>query len=207
VKIRHPYWLFWSFLIVAVAVPSVVWTVREIELRQEERVTATRARIERLQSLVTTRYRYRDIVFFERETRLLGIPSGSQEILFAVEMEIHAGVNLGRGFTVEMDPADPARVYITLPAAEVLRVDADEESINQYLIRERLSRIDWLDVADELEAAKERNRQDAVERGILQRAEVQTRSVVAGLARAAGFRAAEVRFRPGEDPDEGELRG
>jgi hypothetical protein len=206
VKIRHPYWLFWSFLIVAVTVPSVVSTVREIELRQEQRVAETRAQIERLQSLVTTRYRYRDIVFFERETRLLGIPSGSQEILFAVEMRIHAGVNLARGFAVEMDPADPARVYITLPAAEVLRVDADEQSIRQYLIRERLTRIDWLDVTDELEAAKERNRRDAVERGILERAEAQTRSIVAGLAGAAGFRTVEIRFRPDESHVE-ELRG
>lgn len=205
-KIRHPYWLFWSFLIIAVAVLSAVWTLREIELRRQERVAETRARIERLQSLVTTRYRYRDIVFFERETRILGIPSGSQEMLFAVEMEIHAGVDLARGFTVEMDAADPTRIYITLPAAEVLRVDAVERSINQYLIRERLTRIDWLDVADELDTAKDRNRRDAIERGILERAEIQSRSIITGLARAAGFRSVEIRFRP-PPADDAELAG
>lgn len=167
------------------------------------RLEAARAHVQRVQTLVTTRYRYRDVVFFDHRTRVLGIPAGQQEILFSVEMEVTAGIDLSHGVEITPDREDRRRVFVTLPAPEVLRVVTDESSIRQYLVLERFGRLDWLDISEEIQVAKTRNRRDAVDRGILSRAQAHTRAVVGNLLRAVGYDSVEIRFRPAAE----ELRG
>lgn len=164
-------------------------------------ITDLREEIGSLRRLTGSEYRYRDVVYYSEETRLLGIPTGRHEVLFSVDIVVRAGVDLSRGFTAETGE-DGARLFITLPAAEIFLVDAEEDSIEQYFSVERLGRLDWLDVGDELTRAKDANRDDAIERGILSTAEAQARNVLIDLARSAGFDSAEIRFRP-----IGELRG
>mgnify|MGYP002875598881 CR=1 FL=1 len=202
VKIRQWYWALLVFA-VAVAVGFGFLAVKDVRSRvQEQSLADVRARIERLRVLSTASFRYRDIVYYDQRTRILGLPAGQQEVLFAVEMDVRAGVDLSRGFTVSID-GDRRRALVTLPQPEVLRVDADEASIRQYLVRERLGRLDWLDVSEEVEAAKERNRGDAVSRGLLDRARTQSERVIRGLLMEAGFPSVEIRFRPTPE----EIRG
>lgn len=158
-------------------------------------VADIREEVSALQTLTAGEYRYRDVVYYSEETRLLGIPAGRREILFSLDIVVRGGVDLSRGFQVETDETGE-RLFLTVPAAEILLVDADEDSIEQYFAAERLGRIDWLDVGDELTRAKEANRADAIERGILSATEAQARSVLSDLGRAAGFETVEIRFRP-----------
>ncbi|MFO8042397.1 MAG: DUF4230 domain-containing protein [Alkalispirochaeta sp.] len=162
----------------------------------QQRLDAAHTQVKHLQTLVTTRYRYRDVVFFDRRTRVLGIPAGQQEVLFSVEMEVTAGIDLSEGVEITPDRDNRRGVYVTLPSPAVLRVVTDEASIRQYLVLERFGRLDWLDISEEIQRAKDRNRQDAVERGILSRAELHTRTVIDNLLRNVGYETVEVRFRP-----------
>ena len=153
-------------------------------------------RIRNLRTIAATEYRYRDVIYFGEESRFLGILAGSRRILFSVTISVTAGVDLNNEVDVQFDPGNRRMVYVTLPSPEVIRVDAEERSISQYFVQDRLGRIDWLSVSDEVEAAKERNRRDAVERGILSQAEVQARAAVERLLQAGGFSTVHVRFRP-----------
>lgn len=153
-----------------------------------------REEVKAIQTLASSEYRYREVVYYGEQARLLGIPAGRREVLFSVDIVVRAGIDLTRGFEVEIDPREKT-VYLTLPAAEILLVDAKEDSIQQYFSTERLGRLDWLDVGEELSRAKAVNRNDAIERGILSAAEEQARSVLDDLIRASGFDTVEVRFR------------
>lgn len=154
------------------------------------------ARIRNLQRIAATEYRYRDVIYFGEDTRFLGILTGSRRILFAVTISVTAGVDLQEGVEVQYESGDRSTVFVTLPAPRVLRVDAEERSISQYFVQDRAGRLDWLAISDEVEAAKERNRADAIERGILARAEDRARAAVSGLLQASGVESVHVRFRP-----------
>lgn len=195
VKIPRWYWAVWALVVVGLVVGTGVVVRSTREQVRAERLTAARGRVETVEHLVTTSFRYRDVVYFDREARILGIPAGQQELLFSVEMDVRAGIDLAEGFSVEPDAASPDAVFVTLPAARVLQIDADEDSIRQYFVRERLQTLDWLDIADEVEAAKRRNREDAVERGILRRAERQAARLLETMLREIGFERVDVRFR------------
>ncbi|TVR71549.1 MAG: DUF4230 domain-containing protein [Spirochaetaceae bacterium] len=151
-------------------------------------------RIRNLQTITSTEYRYRDVIYFGEDARFLGILTGSRRILFAVTISVTAGVDLHRGIEVQFGN-DRDTVFVTLPAPQVLRVDAEERSISQYFVQDRAGRLDWLAISDEVEAAKERNQADAINRGILLRAEVQARTAVTRLLQAGGVGVVHVRFR------------
>lgn len=159
---------------------------------------AVASRIRDLQTIATTEYRYRDVIYFGEQTRFLGLPAGSRSILFSVSISVLAGVDLNHGVDVEIDDRSSDRVFVTLPAPDIIRVDAEDRSIFQYFVQERFSRIDWVEVSDEVENAKERNKRDAIERGLLLQAERQARAVVTRLLHAGGFSRVQVRFRPPE---------
>jgi hypothetical protein len=162
-------------------------------------IHSVRGQIEHLQTLTTSQYEYRDVVFFDEQTRLLGIPAGNREMLFAIRIEVIAGLDLSRSVTVEPG-RDRREVFVTLPPPEIIRVVAREDSIDQYFVRPGFRGIDWLDVSDRIEEAKDRNRTDAIDRGILDRARSHGEFVIRGLLQAAGFETVHIRFRssPGE---------
>jgi hypothetical protein len=166
----------------------------------------TRAVEEELSDLRVLRskeYRYTEVVYYVEESRVLGLRTGLREVLFSVDIVVQAGVDLAAGFSVEVaDESDLPAVYVTLPAAEILLVDAEEDSIEQYFSAELFGRLDLLEIGDELARAKDRNRSDAIERGILDAAERRARVIVTNLFRSSGFQQIEVRFRPAA-----ELRG
>ncbi len=163
-----------------------------------------RGNIQELQTLATTRYEYREVVYFDQQTRLLGIPAGTKEMLFSVRIDVIAGLDLDESVTVEPGNRRKREVFVTLPAPRILRVTAQEDTIDQYFVHSGLGTIDWLYVTDLLEAAKEKNRDDAVSRGILDRARSHGEVVLRGLLTAAGYETIHIRFRSaGRD----ELRG
>jgi hypothetical protein len=162
------------------------------------------SQIREIQSLVTQEYTYRDVVYFDEETRVLGMRTGGREILFAVEISVVAGVDMSDEVTMEHGRGREMLALVTVPSPRVLRVDAREETIDQYFVREGFRGIDWVDVSTEVEAAKERNRTDAIERGILVDAEEQAATLIRDILVAAGYETVEVRFRP---PENRELRG
>jgi len=148
------------------------------------------SRIRMLAELETAESIYRDIVYFGDARSFLFFRTMDRRLLFAVNLHVRAGVDLSEGVRLEPDGAGGVDVY--LPAARILVVDTDESSIHQYFVREQGGRIGYLEFSGSIEEVKERVAADAVERGLLNRAEQNARVLVENLLTVAGVR--EVRF-------------
>lgn len=173
----------------------VWWLTGRSAATPEVSVAEIVSRVEALAQLKTAEYRYRDVIYVGRQTRFFGITTGQSELLFAVELTVQAGIDLRRE-SVAVERAADGTLFVTLPSAQVLAVDTDERTIEQYFVRERLARVDWLTVSDNVQAVKRAITDDAVERGILDRAERNAGVIVAGLLRELSAQPVQVRFAP-----------
>ena len=138
---------------------------------------------------------YREIIYLGKEASFLGIRTQDKRVLFSVDMRVQAGIRLDRGFS--LTPRGISVVEVTLPPAEILLVDADEESIRQFFLLERGGSITHTEYYDEIEASKIAVREDALERGILKKAEENARELIRGILSGAGY--GDIRFlKPAE---------
>jgi Protein of unknown function (DUF4230) len=158
-----------------------------------------------LLELHTHEHIYRDVVYFGEEKSFLGVRTVDRRVLFSIDIRVRAGVDLGRGFTITQDRDDPQRIYVQLPASEILSVDADEASIHEYFIREQGGRIGLLEMTGQLEGVKARTETDSIDRGILQKADANARNIVRNFMSLAGF--SQTIFAPPATPEDGELQG
>lgn len=143
--------------------------------------------IESLLELPTCEHIYRDLVYFGQEKSFLFIKTVDRAVLFSIDIRVRAGLDLAGGIVLTPDRFDSHRIYVRLPAAEVLTVDADESTIEQYFIREQGGRIGLMDLSGQIADVKARTRQEAVDRGILDQADATARSLVRGFLELAGF--------------------
>ena len=163
--------------------------------------------IESLLELHTYEHIYRDLVYFGEEQSFLGIPTVDRAVLFSVDIRVRAGMDLADGVVLTADRTSPDRIYVRLPNPEILTVDADESSIEEYFIRERGGSVGLLELSEQLEGAKARTAEEAVRRGILEQADANARRIVRGFLNLAGFSEVVFASTSTSDEDETELRG
>ena len=135
--------------------------------------------------LPTFEHVYRDVVYLDREKMFLIFKTVQTEVLFAIDVHIQAGLDLREGFLVTGGRREGLTVY--LPKAKVLLADADESTIEQYFIKERGGSISRLEYYDEINKKKEELIQDAIERGILEKAEENARLLIKNFLKMGGF--------------------
>ncbi|MBN1647523.1 MAG: DUF4230 domain-containing protein [Spirochaetales bacterium] len=138
---------------------------------------------------------YRDIIYFNEQRSLLFFRLYKKELLFSVNIRIQAGVDLQKGFSVVNDGTDSIR--ITLPPAEILLADADENSIHEMFLTEDNKQIKLLDYYSEIEARKQEIVDDAMARGILAKAEENIRFMLNNMCTGAGYERVTVQFGNG----------
>jgi len=152
------------------------------------------SRVQTLQNLVSAEYLYRNVVYVDRQRRVLGVAAGSNEVLFSIAIRVQAGIDLSNGFSV--DVSDEERIFVTLPEPEVILVDADEQSIEEYFSAEQFLQIEWLDIGTEVESVKENVRTDAIDRGILDLARTNAESLLKNILQSGGYEHVYIRFKP-----------
>ncbi|RKX93916.1 MAG: DUF4230 domain-containing protein [Spirochaetes bacterium] len=154
--------------------------------------TVIENQIRSLLEIPTVEYVYREILYFDEEARFLGIKHMDKRLLFSVDMVTRAGFDLSKGLEVR-------RIFnsvkITLPKPEILEVDADEESIHQFFVKEWGGKISRLDYYDELNLRKEGIRKDAVKRGILDKARKNFEGMVSKLATSFDLESVNFEYR------------
>ncbi len=152
--------------------------------------------------LPTYEYVYRDIIYIADQAEFLGFRHRDKQLLFAVDVHLQAGIDLKKGVTVtpaETRPGGNRGLSITLPAPEILMIDADETSITQYFKKEFGGEISRLEYYDEISQSKVQIRRDALERGVLTRARENASSVVRSLLQSQGIEPVIVQFRSGSE--------
>ena len=134
------------------------------------------SQIRSILELPTFEHIYRDVVFLDRERSFLIFKTMDAELLFAINVRIQAGIDLRDGFSVVRTRRQGLTVQ--LPPAKILLADADEESIEQYFLKQVGGEISRLEYYDEINFKKEELIADAVARGILRRAGENARLLV-----------------------------
>jgi hypothetical protein len=122
---------------------------------------------------------YRDIVYFGEEARFLGIRHIDRRVLFSIELRLQTGIDLTKG--VQIIPIGDDRLRILLPDPEILLVDADESTIEQFFLKEFGKTIKRLDYYEEIERGKERIREEALQEGVLDKSRSRAREAIRAL--------------------------
>ncbi len=154
-------------------------------LQQRPDIPELESRIREICEIPGYEHVYRDIIYIDEKTSFLAIPVVDKRLLFAVDVRIQAGIDLNEGFNVEKISRKAVRV--TLPPPGVLLADADEESIHQYFLKEFGGQVSRLEYYDEIERKKKELITDAIQRGILVRAEANVRKVIENFLLLSGY--------------------
>lgn len=171
-----------------------------VESSSRPKSTAVERQIKAVLELPSYEYVYRDIIYIADQAEFLGFHHRDKQLLFAVDVHLQAGLDLTKGVTVkpaETLPGGSRGLSITLPAPEILVIDADETSITQYFKKEFGGEIGRLEYYDEISQSKKQIRRDAIERGVLTQARENAASVVRSLLQSQGFDRVVVRFQDG----------
>ena len=168
-------------------------------------------RSRKILELQSCEYVYRDVVYLGQLEKFLGIITSKEtKVLFSINLRVKAGIDLSQKF--EITPVQAASgnsgpaIRIRLPIAKILSVDADETTIHQYFVYEyglmAEEKINLLDVQDELSKAKERAKNDAIKRNILNTAWNNSGNILRNLFHLAGFKTVLIEALPDTAPTE-----
>lgn len=173
------------------------FTAPSCEFRKPPPVGELKSHIQDICEIPGYEHVYRDIIYIDRKTSFLAIPVVDTRVLFAVDIRIQAGIDLSAGFEVEQLSRNAVKV--SLPPAGILLADADEDSIEQYFIKEYGDQVSRLDYYDEIERKKGELIDDAIRRGILDKAEENVRKIIENFLQLSGYTTVVFEeFRPPE---------
>ncbi|MFP4067902.1 MAG: DUF4230 domain-containing protein [Spirochaetaceae bacterium] len=196
-----------SRLPIVAALPCIFILLGSCSPRPNTDVSQLERRITHLLRLHSYEHVYRDIVYFGEERSFLFFKTMDRALLFSVDIVVRAGVDLEQGVDLTLDRGNPERIIVQLPPTCILQIDTDESSIHQYFSRSRGGNVGWLEYGTQLQEVKERVRQDALDRGILTKAEDNVRGITRNFFALSGFE--EVVFRPAGSPrpSDGRIQG
>lgn len=169
-------------LLIIVTVLLVVFS--SVKFR-ENKLQGYSDRIKNLEELVTARHIYRNVIYTEIKENLIV----DKRSLFTINYVVTAGVDLSGGFNIEVKN-NAIVVNYTYP--QILNIDADESSIEQYFTLERFGKLKQSDYLNIVFDEKERIKDDALNGGILERADKNLQRLISGILKEGGIK--EVTF-------------
>lgn len=163
-------------------------------------------RIREILSLPTYEHVYRDVVYVGEEAKFLGIiPTKDKRTLFSIDVNVRAGIDFTEGIDVSVGSDGTA--VVKLPPAKILSIDADEQTIHQYFVKDLGGNLSRIQYYEEINRKKEFLEADAVERGILVKAEVNAKLLIRNFLELAGFEQVEFDELPRSAPRREENSG
>ncbi len=151
----------------------------------KQRLQKVETQIKNILEMPTYEHVYRDIIYFDKEKTFLTFKIMEKKLLFSVDIIVKAGFDLKKGFTINR--VSNTELIVFLPDAEILLLDADEKSIHEFFILESGEKVKMMEYYDEINSNKEDIKNNAIERGILSKAEDNGKSIIRSLLRAGGF--------------------
>lgn len=150
-----------------------------MEIR-DRKLDSANERIRNLEELVTARQVYRDVIYTEVKENFIV----DKRALFTINYVVTAGSDLSGGVNIKTDNRKITLVY---PYPEILSVDADENSIDEYFSLERFGKLKQSDYLNIIYDEKERIRKEALDSGILERADMNLRNLLKGILTEGNF--------------------
>ncbi len=138
---------------------------------------------------------YRDIVYIGEKEKILFFTTTDKEVLFSIDIKIQAGIRNAGLVDIEISENNEnvRKAVVSLPKSEILLVDAEENSIEQYFIKERGEQISRLEYYDEINRKKTEIEASAVSAGILEKADSNCRDLIKSFLSLSGIDSIEFR--------------
>jgi hypothetical protein len=133
---------------------------------------------------------YRDIVYIGEEQKILFFKTMDKRLLFSIDIRVTAGIRSADLINVEtagISGEGRPQVKVTVPDAEILLIDADEDTIEQFFIKEWRGRISRLEYYDEINSKKVEIKDTAIASGILKRADANAEQLVRNFLSLSGI--------------------
>lgn len=127
---------------------------------------------------------YHDIVYIGEEQKVLFIKTTDKRVLFSIDIRIQAGIKNAGLININITGKNSygrKTAVVSLPGSEILLADADENTIEQYFIKEWGGEISRLDYYDEINRKKEELVADAIRNGILEHADANIKNLIKGF--------------------------
>lgn len=167
---------FFYYLLFGLPAAALIFFV-SFQIRDKKFDTAN-SRIRNLEELVTARQIFRDVIYTEvRENFIV-----DKRSLFTINYVVTAGSDLSGGISLK---SKRGRISLVYPYPRILGIDADESSIDQFFSVERFGKIKQSDYLNALYDEKERIRKEALDSGILERADMNLRNLITGILKEA----------------------
>lgn len=173
-------WIVISLLVIAFAAVSLFLS---LEFR-DRKLEAYGERIRNLEEIVTARQIYRNVIYTEIKENLIV----DKRSLFTIEYIVSAGVDLSTGVTISV--SDNA-VHISYSYPQVLGIDADESSIDEYFSLQRFGKLKQSDYLNIIYDEKERIEADSLNGGLLERADKNLQNLISGILKDSGINKVE----------------
>lgn len=182
--IRHKQCLKWimikrySLLILIMLIVAALLGCSKAEPRTADSLELS---IRNILEMPTCEQIYRDIIYIGEEQKVLFIKTIDKRLLFSIDIKIQAGIKQTDEIRISLEgDRDNGKtgVIVTMPKAEILLVDADEKSIEQYFIKEWGGDISRLEYYDEIKRKKEELIKEAQSGGLLDRAETNAEKLI-----------------------------
>ncbi len=181
-------------------IPIILLLLTGCARQEKTDVVRLETKVRDLLELHTYEHIYRDIVYYGEKRSFLFIKTVDKNILFSIDVSVRAGIDFKEGFQLLREEKNSNVIYVSLPPAKVLLTDADEESIHQYFATESGSEIGLKEISAQLNEIKAEIEKDAVERGILIKAEENAKRVIGNFLELAGFTKIHfIPFKPQEE--------
>lgn len=139
---------------------------------------------------------YRDIVYIGEEERILFIKTTDKRVLFSIDIRIQAGIKDVNKIVLTLTGKNASGIktaVIDMPPSEILLVDADEKTIEQYFIKEWGGEISRLEYYDEIKRMKEELIKTSLESGILEKADANAEKLIKSFLGLSGIEVTEFR--------------
>jgi ABC-type Fe3+-hydroxamate transport system substrate-binding protein len=173
------------YLVPVLLVAALLFTISSCEDRTSVTVNEIETQIREILELPTYEHVYRDIIYVGEEATFLLFKTVDKQVLFSIDVVVQAGIDFTEG--LHLIPGKDKEITVRLPPAKILLIDAEEDSIHQYFIKERGEAVTRLEYYDEINRQKEKIREDAIQRGILYNAEQNAQQLITQFLRLAGF--------------------
>lgn len=152
-------------------------------------------KVSRISELSTIKYNYTNIVSYKDNIKLKGIdiPLTNKSFIIKYSGYLKAGLDLK---TLEMNIIDKNSINITIEKAKVLENIIMEEDVTFFDERDGIfNKLSFKDLYEVLINEKEKAKEEAVEKGLLNEAEINAGEIIKVLLGEMGFKNINIKFK------------
>lgn len=182
-------------IIIILIFSGVIFNKWSVEHKKAVLSRNVEEKVSRISELSTIKYNYTNIVSYKDNIKLKGIdiPLTNKSFILKYSGYLKAGLDLT---TLEMDIIDRSSIYITIDKAKVLENIIMEEDVTFFDEKDNIfNKLSFKDLYEVLINEKENAKEEAIQKGLLNEAEINAEEIIKVLLGEMGFKNINIKFK------------